>query len=296
MPSFPELPSEEVMRTLDAGRTAAGGPGQSGRTTEPHQWPAAKRSGRPWFLPTHLQIAEIVLATGALAMGAIAFAQSQNPSLRELLDQFQTTNSARQLEVGKQIVKVGDVAALRVLEPWLDNEDRHLRGNAAFVFASLGDARGFEILRGILTDQSYRPQGQGIPGGSFNPEMPQWWLPSQIRADRYYAVHLLGQLKGARAIGILLPLLEDKDINYHVAWALGEVGDARAVGPLIAVLRDPDALVRISAIQSLEKLGATEALPAIRTLLTDHALPRAGDQVPVADIAKAAIAKLQREP
>jgi HEAT repeat protein len=213
-----------------------------------------------------------------------------------MLDEFQTTNSARQLEVGKQIVSVGDAAVLRVLEPWLRNEDRHLRGNAAFVFASFGDARGFETLRGILTDRSSRPKGQGVPGGSFNLAQPDWWLPAQIQADRYYAVYLLGQLKGRRAADMLLPLLDDTDLDYHAAWALGEVGDARAVGPLIAVLRNPDALARISAIQSLEKLGATEALPAIRTLLADRALPRAGDQVSVADIAKAAIAKLQREP
>lgn len=45
-----------------------------------------------------------------------------------------------------------------------------------------------------------------------------------------------------------------------------------------------------------ERFRIGPGLPAIRTLLTDHALPRAGDQVPVADIAKAAIAKLQREP
>jgi PBS lyase HEAT-like repeat-containing protein len=62
------------------------------------------------------------------------------------------------------------------------------------------------------------------------------------------------------------------------------------------MLRGGDALSRISAIPSLEKLGATEAVPAIRALLTDHALPRAGDEVSVADTAKAAIAKLQREP
>ena len=242
------------------------------------------------------RITEIVLATGALAMGAIAFAQSQNPSLRELLDQFQTTNSARQLEVGKQIVKVGDVSALRVLEPWLGHEDRHLRSNAAFVFASLDDARGFETLRGILTDRSYRPLGQGIPGVAGNIDVPGWWLQSQIEADRYYAVHLLGQLKDPRAVESLLLLLDDAKIDYHAAWALGEIGDRRAIRPLIAVLRNPDALARISAIQSLEKLGATEALPAIRALLTDHALPRAGDQVSVAETAKAAIAKLQREP
>jgi HEAT repeat protein len=242
------------------------------------------------------RITAVVLVTGGVAMGSSALAQDRKPSLRELLDEFQTTNSARQLEVGKQIVKVGDVTVLRVLEPWLRNEDRHLRGNAAFVFASLGDARGFETLGGILTDRSSRPMGQGVPGGSFNPGQAQWWLPAQIRADRYYAVYLLRQLKGMRAVEILLPLLDDTDINYHAAWALGEVGDVRAVGPLIAALQNPDALVRIAAIQSLEKLGATEALPAIRTLLTDHALPRTGDQVSVADIAKTAIAKLQREP
>jgi HEAT repeat protein len=235
----------------------------------------------------------VLAAPAALAMGATAFAQSQNLSLAALLDQFQTTNFSRQLEVGKHIAQLGDVRALQVLEPWLGHEDRHLRANAAFVYASLGDARGFETLRGILTDRSYRPEGQGVPGGSFNPGQPQWWLPGQIRADRYYAVHLLGQLKSARAVEMLLPLLEDPDVNYHAAWALGEVGDVRAVGPLIAVLRDPDALVRISAIQSLEKLGATEALPAIRALLTDNALPRAGDQVSVAETAKVAIAKLQ---
>lgn len=237
----------------------------------------------------------VIAARVALAMG-IAVAQGQNPSLRELLDQFQTTNLSRQLEVGKQIVRVGDVGALRVLEPWLAHEDRHLRGNAAFVFASLGDVRGFETLRGILIDRSYRPPGQGVPGGSFNPGQPAWWLPSQIRADRYYAVHLLGQLKDPRSVDILLPLLEDTELNYQAAWALGEVGDPRAVRPLIVVLRDRDALARISAIHSLEKLGATEAVPAIRALLTDHALPRAGDQVSVADAAKAAIARLQPEP
>jgi HEAT repeat protein len=239
----------------------------------------------------------IGIAMGAPAVfAAIAFAQGQNPSLAELLDQFQTTNFSRQLEVGKQIAKVGDVRALQTLEPWLRHEDRHLRGNAAFVFASLGDARGFETLRGILTDRSYRPEGQGGAGAPGNMSAPAWWLPSQIRADRYYAVHVLGQLTDPRAFDILVPLLDDREISYKVAWALGEIGDRRAIRPLIAALRDRDALVRVMAIQSLDKLGATEALPAIRALLTDQALPSAGDQVSVAETAKAAVARLQRQP
>jgi HEAT repeat protein len=177
----------------------------------------------------------------------------------------------------------------------LERPDRHRRGNAAFVFASLGDARGFETLRAMLTDRSDRPEGQGVPGVSFNTSSPSWRLAAQIRTDRYYAVHLLGELKNPRAVDVLVPLLVDEDVNYHVAWALGQIGDPRAIRPLIAILRSRDALLRVSAIQALERLEATQALPQLRALLNDEAMPTAGPQVPVAETAKAAIAKLQKE-
>jgi hypothetical protein len=61
------------------------------------------------------------------------------------------------------------------------------------------------------------------------------------------------------------------------------------------MLESPDALKRISAIQALGVLNATEALPRLRGLLDDGALPSAGDQVSVGDTAKAVIARLQKE-
>jgi hypothetical protein len=82
--------------------------------------------------------------------------------------------------VAERIAEAGDRRVLKDLEPWLTVEDRHLRGNAAFVFARFGDPRGFETLRFTLTDYSYRPEGQGIPGGSFNMEAAAWSLASQI--------------------------------------------------------------------------------------------------------------------
>jgi HEAT repeat protein len=228
-------------------------------------------------------------ALSTLVGAAVAQGQ-QSATLAELLGQFQrTTVFWQQLEVARRIAEMGDARVLEQLAPWLKEQDRHLRGNAAFVFASLGDARGFEAIRTILTDRSDRPEGQGIPGGRFT-------IARQVESDRYYAVHLFGELKDPRAVDVLVPLLDDDDVNFKVAWALGEIGDQRAIRPLIAALTNRDALMRISAIQGLAKLKATEALPHLRALLDDQAMPRAGDRVSVPDTARAAIAMLQKKP
>jgi HEAT repeat protein len=236
-----------------------------------------------------------LLAVFAISLlGAVAEGQ-QTPTAAELLGQFQrTTEFSRQFELAEEIARTADARVMKELEPSLTHEDRHLRGNAAFVFASLGDPRGLETISAMLADRSYRPLGQGIPGGSFNLDAPAWWLTSQIHADRYYAVHLLGELADRRAVDVLVPLLHDEDINYHVAWALGQIGDRRAIGPLISALGDREALMRVSAIQALEKLNATEALAQLRALLNDRAT--AGPRVSVADTARAAIATLQKAP
>ncbi len=50
-------------------------------------------------------------------------------------------------------------------------------------------------------------------------------VDGQIRADRYYAVHLLGELGNNRAVDVLVPMLADAQVNYKVAWALGKIDD-----------------------------------------------------------------------
>ena len=53
---------------------------------------------------------------------------------------------------------------------------------------------------------------QGIPGGN-------WTVQAQIRADRYYAAHLLGDLKDPRGVDVLIPLLNDEDVASIVPWS-----------------------------------------------------------------------------
>lgn len=82
--------------------------------------------------------------------------RSQQPSsVQQLIRQFESeTEFTRQFQVAQAIVTANDRSVLLRLEPWLRHKDRCLRGNAAYIFARLGDSRGFDVIVGILGDRS----------------------------------------------------------------------------------------------------------------------------------------------
>lgn len=196
----------------------------------------------------------------------------------------------QQFTIAQQIVERHDPGVIPSFVEWLTHEDRHIRGNAAFMVGRLGDPRGFQVIAEILDDRSDRPEGQGIPGVAGD---GRYHVAAQIASDRYYAVHLLGDLRDPQAVPILVGLLKDRDVNYIVPWALGEIGDKRAVGPLLQVLDDDNPSMSVLAIYALESLNAKEAVPRLTSLLDDRRLSNFGAQVSVADAARAAIAKLR---
>ena len=224
-----------------------------------------------------------------LLFTTLSLVRGQQPSsLDQLVRQFESeTVFWRQIEVAKAIVATHDKSILPRLESWLTHEDRHLRGNAAFIFAGLGDPRGFDVIEAILRDYSDRPPGEGF--GS----PPRWSLREQIRQDRYYAAHLLGDLKDPRAIPILVPLRTDPDVNYIVPWSLAQIGDRSAIPVLIERLRDHNPSIRVLTIYALVELKAREAIPRLQQLLADHERSNFGKLESVADAAQAAISKLQ---
>jgi HEAT repeat protein len=239
-----------------------------------------------WLLPIFT-----VVISGLLS-GIAAHAQTnsqQSKTALDLVEQFKTTNVFwKQIEVAKKIVALQDTSVLRDLEPSLSNEDRHIRGNAAFIFVSLGDDRGFQAIKAILDDRSNRPYGQGVPGN--------WTLHEQIRADRYYAAHLFGDLKDAKAVPILIPLLRDDEVNWIVPWSLGEIGDKSAIRPLIDMLDDVSPDTRVLAIYALQQLDAKEALAKLGALQGDNATTHFGRSVSVAEAARDAINKITGSP
>jgi HEAT repeat protein len=229
-----------------------------------------------------------ILAILALWAPGLVEAQTEQ-SVDNLVKEFKTAEAIwRRFEVAKKLVARGDKSALPALESWLNKEDRPERCVAAFVFAGLGNGRGLEVIIAVLNDMSDRPVTGAPPGN--------WSLRERIRADRHYAVYVLGELKDKRVVPLLIPLLRDEGISFKVAWALGEIGDDRAVGPLIEALHDKDSAVRLIAIQALEKLRARDALPHLHALLNEYEKIHYGAQVLVAEAAKAAVATLETKP
>ena len=192
----------------------------------------------------------------------------------------------QQLQAAQEIVALNDPAVLPHFEHYLTSEDRHLRGNAAFVLAGFGRERGLKIIFQILQDRS-SPRAES-EGGTSAP----WAIAEQIKADRYYAVHLLSLLKNPQAVPVLVPFLKDRDINYEVAWALGEIGDRAAIRPLMNALSDPSPDMRVASIDALVQLNAKGAIPSLRLLLGDNERIHTGDARTVAESAKSAITKL----
>ena len=177
-----------------------------------------------------------------------------------------------------------------MLAEWLQHPDRHIRGNVAFIFASFGDPSGLETIADILTDRGERPEGQGIPGMTGD---GKYRFEAQVRADRYYAAHLLGDLKNSQGVDLLVPLLDDSQAQSIVPWALGQIGDKRAIQPLIAALDKDDPTMRVLVIYALEALRAKEAVPRLLTLVNDDRKSRVGALVTVSEAAKAAVAALR---
>jgi hypothetical protein len=232
---------------------------------------------------------EVTLAVGLRLVTSPAPTPAAPLSSSQLLEEFLERPT---LQAATQLAARGDVSVLPRLVALLKHDDRHIRGNAAVVFAAVGDDRGFETISAILHDRSDRPPGQGQAGGSSD---GAYHVEAQIRADRYYAAHLLGDIRDARGVPLLVAVIDDRDVNAVVPWSLGQIGGSAAVAALIEMLGHRDPATRVSAIYALETLGAREALPRLEALADDMSRSNSGNQVTVGTAARAAIATLRGE-
>lgn len=241
-----------------------------------------------------------ISAMPALLGPAICVAYDSNShSASDLISLFQKTThqSWQQFNVARQIVALKNSTVLPQLSAYLNDQDRHTRADAAFIFGALGDTRGLDVLLTILHDQSNRPEGQDYPGmgcivqrlGDACPYHPQL----QIASDRYYATYVLGKLRDPRAVPALISVLSVPSVNLGAIWALAEIGDKRAVDPLISLLANNDTTVRVYAIRALARMHAKEAIPAIYRLLNDKDRSHDSPLISVGAAAQEALTQLE---
>ena len=165
----------------------------------------------------------------------------------QLVRQFESeTVFWKQFQVAQAIVAARDPKVLPKLEPWLTREDRHLRGNAAFVFASLGDPRGFDVIVAMLSDRSERRAipilGPLLTDPDVNYIVP--WSPGQIGNEsaippligelndpnpslRVLAIYALVDLNATEALPRLRQLLDDHEkSNFGKLESVAEAAQA----------------------------------------------------------------------
>jgi HEAT repeat protein/cyclophilin family peptidyl-prolyl cis-trans isomerase len=144
--------------------------------------------------------------------------------------------------------------------------------------------------------KAYDPMAMAVLNGSGQPTI-RWWpvayalqrvgdkraLPALMLLAREhgsytaaFAARGLGALKDPAALDVLLPLVQQNDLNprvrFRVIEALGAIGDKRAIQPLIAVLDQPtlDPTLRLAVVTSLGQLHAEQASDRLLDLTGDR--------------------------
>jgi len=170
----------------------------------------------------------------------------------------------KQREVAQELVASGDTTIISKMEKYLYTDDRRRRCNAAFVLAGLGDKRGVAIIIDELEDTTTRPTDMIRSDGTSYPE-------GQIKADRYYAAFLLGELGNKQAVPALIKALKVETINYRAAISLGEIGDKSAI-PALRTMANDFPKERLWAGYGLAALGEQEGFDILREIAINDPL------------------------
>jgi HEAT repeat protein len=169
-----------------------------------------------------------ILAVLVMLSPRVIHAQ-QHPPVPELLRQFEGERVFwRQFEVARAIVAANDASVLPRLEPWLTHEDRHLRGNAAFIFAGLGDTDPdvSDIVPWSLGQIGDRSAITPLIGSLSDPN------PGM----RVLAIHALVDLRATEALPRLRQLVDDNArSNFGKLESVAEAAQAA-----IAKLQSPN--------------------------------------------------------
>ncbi|MGF1521556.1 MAG: HEAT repeat domain-containing protein [Leptolyngbyaceae cyanobacterium] len=200
----------------------------------------------------------------------------------------------------KTLTLIADPAAVPALvESFLKDADTVVRGSSAGALARTGEAAASSLLDILAAPE--HPQeikGHAAWALAFMGAEAEPYLYKAANSDsldvRCAVVGAMGHVaqekSDEKSCDFLVSALTDPEplMRTEAAAALGQINYPKAVPHLILALQDADLDVRKAAINSLGKLGDTQALNALNALLTD-------ESTVIQTLAKVAINQIERQ-
>lgn len=171
--------------------------------------------------------------------------------------------------------EIGDPEALPDLVALLDSAEAELRHAALAALAKLGDRRA---VRPLVHYGLNHPHSKFLAYDAvmkLNEEAVLDLLDALNSSDPglvLESVVLLGRLKSAKAVPVLIQVIETRSALFrsHAAESLGQIADRRAVGALVPLLKDADPGVRVNAAAALVRIPDKQCVDPLRNALNDE--------------------------
>ena len=132
------------------------------------------------------------------------------------------------------------------------------------------------LLLGNLRDTDWWVRKETIgrlldyPENMYLSDLEEWLRDGNDALKRNASMEAFKEL-GERALGFLVRLLKDEDVDVRILSAnvLGDIKEPSALGGLIVALKDPDENVRIAVAEALGKIGDERAVAPLGASISD---------------------------
>lgn len=240
----------------------------------------ARRPSKRGFalLADTLAVGPVPLRVAVLETAEAIGQPSVVPLLVAGLGQEQPVVRARAVEAAERLIVGGHVDAAEVVVPLLGSRDVSLRRMAIELLSRVGDPTGQlgpRLLKHLRDEDWWvRERAMDALVQFAGPGLRRYLLPylaDPSAVVRRFALGALRRVQDATVLPVLVRLATaDPDwwVREMAISAMGDLGELAAVPPLVGLLGErPD--LHLVCIESLVKLGSSQAVSAIAPLVSD---------------------------
>lgn len=225
-----------------------------------------------------LPLADAMKDSRLSKIAARALIKTGDPAAVQLLADFLKNNMDYHIRccAAEALGEIGDSGAVWPLVSALRDRSESVRRVAAESLGSIGSPNAVQSLIRALKDKDeyVRSNTAKTLKKAADPDIVRVLLKGLSDADPFFrdgAAEALGEIGDPVAAEPLINALKDKNesVRRSAAGALGKIGDPCTVQPLIHALQDAEHYVRSSAAEALGKIGAPDSAEPLIAALGD---------------------------